>query len=251
MTESGGKVLRIPRLEGIPGLVHGFGTRDWKEADFSRDPGLTLFQLVLMNQLHSDAVHVLRKEPKRELGGDGLVTARPGVLIAVKTADCLPALLVDPRRRVVAAVHCGWRSTRKKILQRVVGILEREFDSSPDDIIAAFGPCIGPECYEVGEDVRASFETSGFPARVVKSKPGVGGKFLLDLRAANAWLLGEAGFRAENILGVDRCTHCDPGLLSYRRDGDQNNRMFNFIGLAPRPSLGTRSSAASSRSFAF
>ncbi len=251
MTESGGKVLRIPRLEGIQGLVHGFGTRDWKEADFSRDPGLTLFQLVLMNQLHSDAVHVLRKEPGRDLDGDGLVTARPGVLLAVKTADCLPALLVDPRRKVVAAVHCGWRSTRKKILQRVVGIFRREFDSSPDDVIAAFGPCIGPECYEIGEDVRASFETSGFPARVVRSKPGVSGKFLLDLRLANAWLLREAGFRAENILSVERCTHCDPRLFSYRRDGDKNDRLFNFIGLIPHPFLGTRSSAASLCSFAF
>jgi YfiH family protein len=231
VTDRGGRLLTVPRFEGVPWLVHGFGTREWKEGDFSSDLRLKSFRLVVMNQVHSDVAHVLRELPGRRLDGDALVTARPGLLLTVKTADCLPVLLVDTGKKAVAAVHCGWRSTHKRILGRVVEILGKEFGSNPADILAAFGPCIGPACYEVGEDVRNLFEASGFPVQVLKARPGARGKFLLDLRRANAWVLEEAGLKAENILSVERCTHCDPRLLSYRRDKDKDDRMFNFIGL--------------------
>jgi YfiH family protein len=229
--EDGKKFFAIPRLEKVPWLVHGFGTREWRESDFSGDRRLASYRLVLMNQIHSDIVHVLRGHPGIRLEGDALVTDRPGLLLAIKTADCLPVLLVDPERRAVAAVHCGWRSTSKKILGRVVAVMREEFSSSPAALLAAFGPCVGGDCYEVGEDVKASFEAGGFPPTVLKPRPGVGGKSLLDLRRANLWILETAGLRAENVLSVEGCTHCDPSLLSYRRDREMDDRMFNFIGL--------------------
>jgi YfiH family protein len=231
VTETFMRYLTVPPLAKIPGLVHGFGTREWRESDFSGDPRFKSFRLVLMNQVHSDIVHVLREAPATRLDGDALATAEPGLLLAVKTADCLPVLLADPEGKAVAAVHCGWRSTGKKILGRVVEIMAELRGSRPADLVAAFGPCIGAECYEVGEDVRAAFDGSGFPARVFRPLPGPGGQFLLDLRGANGWVLEQAGVRAENVVSVGGCTHCDPRLLSYRRDKGKDDRMFNFIGL--------------------
>ena len=231
VTENGKRYLTAPRLGRIPWLVHGFGTREWREDDFSGDSLLKSFRLVLMNQVHSDIVHVIREAPGSRPEGDALVSETPGLLLAVKTADCLPVLLLDPLKKAVAAVHCGWRSTRERILGRVVDILRTEFSSVPAEILAVFGPCIGPECYEVGEEVRALFAAADFPSIVFRPGPGEGGKVALDLRRANEWILGQAGLLKENVLSVEGCTHCDPRLLSYRRDKDKDERMFNFIGI--------------------
>jgi len=237
----------IPRLDRIPWLVHGFGTADWAEADFLGFAERTGFRPVLLDQIHSDVVHRVRDLPAARLRGDALITDTPGLLLAVKTADCLPALIVDEARRIVAAVHSGWRGTRQRILEKTIRALGEDPGSEPGSLRIALGPCIGASCYEVGEDVRASFAEAGFPDSVFTRRATASGRFLLDLRAANLHQLDAAGVRRDRVSSLDACTHCRPELISYRRDGGRADRMFAFIGIRPEPVPGARFAARTGR----
>lgn len=241
MTANRSPFLTVPRLASIPGLVHGFGDARWSEADLLAFAGTRGMRPVVMRQLHSTIVHRLDAAPARKLDGDALMTDVPGLLLVIRTADCLPVLLVDEANRAVAAVHCGWRGTEKRILERAVRAMGEAYGSKPADMLAAFGPCIGAACYEVGPEVRAGFLKAGFPPAVFAVRghvpevhvPLLMPKYLLDLRRANAWLLREAGFGKARILEPGpACTHCEPRLLSYRRAPHDPRRMVNFIGLA-------------------
>lgn len=227
------RVIKVPLFEGIPWLVHGFGTGAWTEEDLAGDRELDGFRAVVMRQTHSDIVHRVEAPPGSRLVGDALITRVPGLLLVVRTADCLPVLLVDAANRAVASVHCGWRGTRARILERTVRDMASAFGTKPARLAAALGPCIGPACYEVGPEVEASFREAGFPAAVFRTGAGgaEGGRASLDLRAANAWLLELCGVPGAGIAGVEACTHCDPDLLSYRRDKGEPRRMYNFIGI--------------------
>jgi len=255
MTDDPAGYSTVPRLARMAGLVHGFGRAGWSEADFLAFTASRCLRPVIMRQLHSDTIHRLTEAPAGKLEGDGLMTDVLGLLLVIRTADCLPVFLVDAKNRAAAAVHCGWRGTEKRILEKAVRAMGRAYGSKPADILAALGPCIGPACYEVGPEVRDGFLRAGFPPGVFKQErghvpevhvpvplparlaeaPGRPGKSLLDLRAANVWLLGGMGFKKESILDVgSACTHCEPRLLSYRRDPADSRRMYNFIGFAPR-----------------
>lgn len=248
----------VPRFAAIPWLVHGFGRAGWGEEDITAGPEFHGFRPVVMRQLHSDLVRRLDRAPAAKLEGDASMTDVPGILLVVRTADCLPVLLVDPVGRAVAAAHGGWRGTQKRILEKAVRAMGRAYGTDPGELLAALGPCIGPACYEVGPEVREAFEKAGFPPSVLNERPEAGperakvplakqnsghvpqgrvpstsGKSLLDLRAANLWLLESLGVVRANIWASDACTHCDPGLLSYRRHKGEPRRMYNFIGIRP------------------
>jgi len=225
------RTLTIPRFERIPRIVHGFGTAAWNEDDFATSGDLGSFRTILLDQIHSDAVHTIEAPSPTRPAGDALITREAGLLLVIKTADCLPVLIADGKQRVVAAVHCGWRGTRLGILRKVLDALRSNEGSDPRALLVAMGPCIGPECYEVGIDVIDEFNRSGFPSRTFKPSPGHPGKYLLDLREANRFLLIERGVREKNIFSLNSCTHCRPELLSYRRDRDKTRRMFAFIGM--------------------
>jgi len=225
--------LFVPRLMAVPGLVHGFGDARWSEADFLAFAASRGLRPVVMNQVHSDTVHRLDAAPAGKPDGDAVMTNVPGLLLVVRTADCLPVLLVDPENRAVAAVHCGWRGTEKRILEKAVRAMGEAYGSNPADMLAALGPCIGAACYEVGPEVRGRFLKAGFPESVLCGAPGRQGKYLLDLRAANLGLLAALGFKKSRISNPGpACTHCEPRLLSYRRNPADPRRMYNFIGLA-------------------
>jgi len=234
MSERSSPYLTVPKLDALPWLVHGFGTAGWQEEDLRAAAGFERFRPVVMRQVHSDTVRRLESDPGGRIEGDALMTRVPGLLLVVRTADCLPALLVDPRNRAVAAVHCGWRGTQKRILEKTAREMARAYGSEPGAMLAALGPCIGSTCYEVGPEVRALFLRAGFPASVLEECPGGRGRYLLDLRASNTWLLEGLGLRRENILNVGQaCTHCEMSLLSYRRDPGEGRRMVNFVGQRP------------------
>jgi purine-nucleoside/S-methyl-5'-thioadenosine phosphorylase / adenosine deaminase len=233
-------ILTVPRLAAMPWLVHGFGEARWGEADllaFASSRGL---RPVIMHQFHADTIHRLDAAPAKKLDGDALMTDAPGLLLVVRTADCLPVLLVDEANRAVAAVHCGWRGTAKRILEKTVRAMEETFGSKPDALLAALGPCIGAACYEVGLEVREGFLNAGFPPTIFAPRGHLSAvrvlvlkkRYLLDLRGANVWLLRELGFRKGRIFEPGPvCTHCEPRLLSYRRNPHDPRRMSNFIGL--------------------
>jgi YfiH family protein len=231
--------LTHPRFAALAWLVHGFGTREGRPEDFGRKKKKTWpgFEIAELKQTHSDVLHFIDAVPARRLAGDALATDKPGMLLVIRTADCLPILLADTEKRVVAAVHAGWRGTSLGILARVVRELGERYGSAPSSLAAVLGPCIGPACYEVGEDVRTSFREAGrggdaavFRAPDSRGR-GAARKYLLDLRAANRLQLAAAGVRPGAVFDIPPCTHCDGRLLSYRRDRDTTARLYNFIGI--------------------
>jgi YfiH family protein len=223
---------RIPRLEQIPFLIHGFGSRIWKDDDYKNRPEWKNFRLVFLDQIHSDIIQIIDNIPEEKLRGDAMITGLPFLLLAIKTADCLPALIVDEPQRVIAAVHCGWRGTSKRVLQKVIQRMKGHYGSNPASLLVALGPCLGHECYEVGKDVYQSFEQEGLSTEFFRNHPLRRGKYLFDLEAANLSQLLRAGVEEKNVFSIDICTHCLQSLPSFRRDKDKAGRMLSFIGMS-------------------
>ena len=160
---------------------------------------------------------------------DGLVTDRPGIVLAVFSADCVPILFADPKKRVIGAAHSGWRGTAARIGAGMVDIMCNEYGCQAEDIRAAIGPSICGDCYEVSEDVAEQFAT-GFGDAV---RPGASeGKYLLDLWRANEAILASAGLTREHIFVTDICTRCNADkLFSHRACGEKRGNMGALIRL--------------------
>jgi YfiH family protein len=222
-------LITIPRWNQVGFLVHGFGRKGWTAADLmSRFPG---YVMVTTKQVHSDKVNFIESVPGSRPVGDGLATDQPGLLLVVKTADCLPILLADPERRVVAALHCGWRGTVERLAEKAVAALAARYGAEPAGLLAAFGPCVQKPCYEVGEDVKSRFEAAGLPLDDLEPHPSKEGKYLLDLQGANRFQLLRAGLEPGRMNFVGDCTHCQPSLSSFRREKEKAGRMLSFVGL--------------------
>ncbi len=211
--------------------------------------------LVTLRQIHSDLIHHVTGRPEHALAGDGLLTCTPELLLAVLTADCVPVILVDPKRRAVGVFHAGWRGTVKRIVEKGVGEMQRWFGSRPRDLKAAIGPGIGGCCYEVGEEVRTRFESqfayAGQLFRRVKESdpvrekypllfltaraPGhsvLPSKLYLDLVEANLRQLLDAGVARRNIDALSLCTSCRTDLLfSHRAEKGITGRMMAVVGI--------------------
>lgn len=219
----------VPQFEKIPNLFHGVGAVNWEQRNFKRIPELKEGTLLYLEQVHSNIVHIIEEPPAGYLRGDALVTALPRLLLVIKTADCLPVLLVEEKAKIIGAVHCGWKGTRKRVIQSVVRSIKEHYGINPSSLLVALGPCIGPECYEVGEDVRQSFDQEGLSLDIFTPHPRHKGKYLLDLRAANLMQLLSLGVKRENIFSVDFCSHCSVAHPSWRRDSEKESRMLSFI----------------------
>ncbi len=217
-------------LETIPGLIHGFGMKGCGVRDILGRRTKSVFRLVTLNQVHSDTIRFYSRLPRIRRKGDALATDRPLLLLAVKTADCLPILMTDPKTGTAAAVHCGWRGTAARLAEKTVRVLAEAYGCRPSNLRAALGPCIGPRCYEVGEDVRLAFRKSGLPLRVFRPLRGRPGQYVLDLAEANRRQLVRAGLKERNIDPIRLCTHCRPDLCSYRREPARAGRQISFIG---------------------
>lgn len=162
---------------------------------------------------------------------DGLITNVPGLLLGTSHADCTPVFLLDPVHLAVGMVHSGWRGTVKRIGRNAVRMMTEEFGSDPEDILAFVGPCICKSCYEVGSEVAEEFaELSSYEPDILTQKPD--GKYLLDLKAANALILKLSGLRDENITVSEHCTYEEEELFfSHRRMGAVRGQNMAFIGL--------------------
>jgi len=209
--KDGRQVYRVRQLDALDWLIHGFGTR---QADM---PAL-FGNLATLKQVHS-AICVMAAGRCGVLGkGDALLENTPGAVIAVKTADCIPILLVDDRHRAVAAVHAGWRGAAAGIAARAVEAMGARFATEPADLHAAIGPGIGRCCYEVGPEVAAQF--------------GIQGRAHLDLSEINRALLADIGIPADRIYVCHLCTMCRPDEFhSFRRDKQAAGRLHSFVGI--------------------
>jgi YfiH family protein len=215
----------------------------------------SLWPLITLRQIHSDIIRCVDAVPVEPLTGDGLITSTPGLLIAIQTADCLPVIVVDPKRRAVGVFHAGWRGTVKRIVEKGVGEMHRCFGSRPGDLKAVIGPGIQSCCYAVGEEVRTKFESQfAYGAtlfREVKDSDPVREKYpllfltarapghsdlpktiFLDLVEANRQQLIAAGVPKKNIEASPLCTNCHPDLLfSYRAEKGKTGRMMGVAGI--------------------
>jgi len=154
-------------------------------------------------------------EPSRE--GDALVANCPDIVIGIKTADCVPILLVDPETGSIASVHAGWRGTARGIVAKTIRELASRWGTRPESLRAAVGPAIGGCCYEVGPEVARRFGIEG------------SGSVHLDLAEINRRQLEEAG--VGNIWLSGECTFCSPErFYSFRREKDKAGRMLAYIG---------------------
>ncbi|HVS89622.1 MAG TPA: peptidoglycan editing factor PgeF [Candidatus Acidoferrum sp.] len=288
-TSHGVRILQSVVLNKLPWLVHGFSTRpggvsplvnrlavapetvekvlnlgfaEWDTREnvlenrhcFQSALGATDLTFVPLKQFHSDVMHVFEAAPAEPRRGDASATNQPGLLLGVQTADCVPILLVDPKKRAVAAVHAGWRGTLQRIVMKAIGRMHMQFGSRPADLLAALGPAIGGCCYEVGTEVAAAFFTQ-FPNAaewfdelrtgdepnplqwLSMMPPGhqpPPKNVYLDLRKANRAELLDAGLREKNIFVSDFCTACRRDLFfSYRKEGAQSGRLMSVIGVRP------------------
>jgi YfiH family protein len=204
-------------------IKHGFGTAGVPVEELA--PGAVIHKT---HQEHGDVVHVLGKEVGREvLNGDAFITNTPGIACFVRTADCMPILVVDPVAKAVGAIHAGWRSASRHIIRKTIERMTREFECKPEDMYAAIGPAICGSCYEVGQDVIDAFLKNDLPAdgRVLHKRNG---KTLLNMEWAAEELLTQAHVRRKNIDVLKLCTLETPELASYRRD-KTDTRQVSFI----------------------
>jgi len=292
------RVVRVPGWEKFPWLAAGFSTRlggiseaygageqnlGWTEQDSEENvaenrrgfveavAGKKPGELVTVRQIHSGLIRVIEKDHgnlatengRAVMRGDASMTDVPGLLLGVQTADCVPVLVVDTKKKVVAAFHAGWRGTLKRIVERGVGTMQLRYGSKPKDLIAAIGPAIGACCFAVGDEVRWEFESQFAYApelfsEVYESDPvrekypllfltarapghsNIGPQTHLDLFEANRRQLIDAGLSAKNIHVVGECTAC-----TYTRDGQRKyfshrsehgftGRMMGVVGVKKR-----------------
>ena len=282
-------LVRAQHLSKFPWLIHGFSTRvggfsrlygngalnlgftkedsqlavERNRAAFRRGIGAVSkrrsashpWPLVTLRQVHSDIIHFVDSLAESQPTGDGLITATPGVLLGIQTADCLPILLVDPKRRAAGVFHAGWRGTLKRIVEKGVGEMRRRFGSRPRDIMAAIGPGIHGCCYQVGREVREQFESQfayaaklfreveqrdpvreKYPMLFLTARPPghnvLPKKIFLDLVEANRQQLLAVGVAAKSIEASPLCTNCRPDLLfSYRAEKGRTGRMMGVVGI--------------------
>ena len=162
---------------------------------------------------------------------DGLLCGEPEVALTAFFADCVPLFFVDPVRRAIALAHSGWRGTVRRIGRVTVEQMKKEFGTRPEDLVAAVGPSICRDCYEVGEEVAEQFARSFGPeaeSAILEKKEN--GKYQLDLWEANRRVLLEAGLRPEKIQLPWLCTCCNPELLfSHRATGGKRGNMAAFL----------------------
>lgn len=288
------QVLRSEALAQLPWLVHAFSTRvggfsevygghalnlgftaederarvERNRAAFFRALGTAArregqpWPLISLRQLHSSVIHAVNAAPRRLLSGDGLLTSRPGLLLGIGTADCLPILLADKKRRAVGALHAGWRGTLARIAEKGVGEMRRQYGSRPEDLVAAIGPGIHRCCYQVGEEVREQFASQfayadalfeevfdsealhlKYPLLFLNQRaPGHGEPprgLHLDLVEANRQQLLEAGIAEQSLTISELCTACRTDLLfSYRKERGKTGRMLAVIGIKEDLAIG-------------
>jgi len=279
-TSGGVCILQVKALSKLPWLIHGFSTKpgglsnadgekvlnlgftEWDTREnvlenrrrFLSALGATDLPLVTLKQFHSDVVHVFEAAPADPCRGDASVTNQQALLLGVQTADCVPILLVDPRRRAVATIHAGWRGTLQRVVIKTIGKMQMEFATKPADLVAALGPAIGGCCYEVGTEVSSAY-LAQFPDAaewfdelrtgdepnplqwLSMMPPGhqpPPKSVRLDLRKANCAQLLAAGLSTKNIFVSDLCTACRKDLLfSYRKEGVRSGRLLSVIGIRP------------------
>ena len=259
-TVDGVPFLSYPMLEETGIVHHGFSTKlggvskgCWATMNISTtrgdDPedveenqrriaraiGVKPEDMTFTNQTHTTNVAVVRAEDKgrRFMETDGMITNVPGICLVTFYADCVPLYFVDPVKKAIGLSHSGWRGTVGKIGKVTVELMQKTYGSDPKDILAAIGPSICQDCYEVSEDVivkfQKSFEEKYWPELFYQKENG---KYQLNLWKANELVFEEAGILKKHIAVTNVCTHFNPDILfSHRTTGNKRGNLSAFLAL--------------------
>jgi YfiH family protein len=199
---------------------------------FFEAAGLPADKMVAVRQVHGAEVVDAADIPKDvRLNADGLITNQPEVVLTVQTADCVPVLLVDPKHRAVAAVHAGRAGTASGIVDVAVERMRESYGCDPQDIIAALGPGISGNCYEVADECLVPFRAR-YPDWREFCTPLSEEQWLLDIPEAIRRQLMVVGVSEERIGKFSFCTFSESGrFFSYRRDGAPTGRLMAAVGI--------------------
>jgi len=213
-----GRIYQFLPFLAFGDLVHGFSTREIDSSAFFDELKLGKAKIIGMDQVHGAKVVEVGKDIDGILAGkcDGVLTSKRGIYLFVKTADCLPILLFDKRKKIVGVVHAGWRGTLAEISRKMIGRFIGR-GSDVNDIIVGLGPAICVKCYRVDDEQAGSF--------LDRFKMGVKGNYL-DLVKINIKQLTSLGVKKKNIYEAGICTYEADDFFSYRK-GDRGE----FIGL--------------------
>ncbi|MEE9912227.1 MAG: peptidoglycan editing factor PgeF [Deltaproteobacteria bacterium] len=251
--------LQAPLMKACDFLTHAFCTRiggasrdDYKSLNMSFREGDEEFRVLanwdklslafeipmenflVLNQVHGDNIFVIKPHgdyftSRETLNYDAIVTNRTNLAICIKTADCVPVFIVDRIKKIIAAVHAGWRGSALGITAKVVRLMQNQYGSKPQDLLAAIGPSIGRCCYEVDAPAADAFrqqknaEDFLFPG---KRKD----RWMLDLVEANRRQLLDGGIPDTNIETSGLCTVCrQDAFFSHRGSGGITGRQINFM----------------------
>ncbi len=208
---------------------------DQKSLSFRRDQiartfGFESARLVLLQQVHQDGILVL-KDPAIlgtiPLRFDAIITHLPNQFLGICTADCIPILIVDPVKKVIAALHAGRQGTALQIMRKVLRKMREGWHCVEKDLLVTLGPSIGPCCYEIDEAV---FLKEWEPFSIPKGAR----RWMLDLAGVNIAQMVEEGIQEDRISQVNLCTRCNNDLFfSYRREGN-TGRQLSFVGMGPK-----------------
>lgn len=172
-------------------------------------------------QIHSDIIKEVTSCGQQG-ESDSIITDKPGIALVASSADCPAIFIYDKNKKVIAAVHSGWRGTEQKILDKTIDTFFKKYNSAPNDLYFYMSPAISKKYYEVGEDVASKFHS--------KYSIPKNGKFMLDLKSANYDMIINKGIPALQIESSELCSYeCSQFLHSYRREGDRSGRAWGVI----------------------
>ncbi len=207
---------------------------------FTQTIGTDVERVVLSQQTHTANLRVVTAEDagkglfrERDYTDiDGLVTDERGITLVTQYADCTPLAFYDPKQRVVATSHAGWRGTVQEIAAKTVELMVSRFGCDPKDIIAAIGPNIGACCYEVDDPVINEINKLDYLDRAACYTVKGDGKYMLNLKEVNRQIMMHSGIRAENIDVADLCTCCHSDIFhSHRATGGKRGTLAMMIAL--------------------
>lgn len=185
--------------------------------------GYDFAKVAYQHQIHSSKIKIV-DIPGYQGEYDGMITNKRKLPIVISIADCTPILLFDPNKKVIAAVHSGWKGTQLSIVKNAIDIMIKQYNSNINDIYAYVGPSIGEDVYEVGHEFSQYFDKKYL-------KPMMNGKFLLNVKSKILDDMLDSGMDISKIQISNLCTYKNNYLHSYRRDKDLSGRMYALIAL--------------------
>lgn len=216
----------------IPDIFYGYPVQAFftKKTQIDKLKETLPSRVYMPLQKHTDKVLVINEDTKREIA-DAVITNKKEFFIGIKVADCLPVLIFDPVKKVVGAVHAGWRSTAQGIIKKTILKMIEVYASFPENLLIAFGPSIKGCCYEVGDDVIEALKQE-IPSDEYILR--INGRKHVDLSVANFIQVMLAGVKKENIWISKDCTYCkNTEYASYRFHKEKAGRQYGIIGLHP------------------